>query len=131
MFPVAQHAFDLAKRWFDGERLDPDQFEDAIHDDRDTGVDICAQHAKSEPEISAWLALESALLYVAFHAYRSVGQQPTPLVSEVEEDELDTLEKCLRAISPASIDTVLRAATFLAQDGRLSFAHLKTAIGKT
>jgi len=55
--------------------------------------------------MSAWLALESALLYIAFHAYRALGQVPTPLVSEVDERALDVLYKDLRAISPAGFTT--------------------------
>src|SRR2546430_16095785 len=63
-FPVAQKAFELARRSFDGEPVDPDSFEDAIHSEDDEGVSICAMHAKVQPEISAWLALQGALLYI-------------------------------------------------------------------
>ena len=102
-FPVAKEAFELARRSFDGEPVDPDSFEDAIYSEHGEGVGVCAIHAKSQPEISAWLVLESALLYIAFHTYRALGQVPTPLVSEVDEPVLDELDKDLRVISPGEL----------------------------
>jgi hypothetical protein len=129
-FPLAQKAFELARCSFDGGPVDPDRFEEAIHNERDEGIAICAQHAKSEPEISAWLALGSALLYVAFHAYRALGQFPTPLVYDVEEDELDALDGYLKAISPGSFGTLGKAVRILERNEGLSFAQLKAAISK-
>jgi hypothetical protein len=129
-FPVAQEAFDLAKRSFDGEFVDPDRFEDAVHDERHHGIAICAIHAKSKREISAWLTIQSALLYIASHVYRAVGQLPGPQVSEVDEHILDHLDKDLRAISPAGLKVLAKAAGILERNEGLSFAQLKAAIRK-
>jgi Immunity protein Imm6 len=123
---VARTAFELIRRWHDGERFRPDQFEEAMHDERDQGLDLCAQNAESEQALSALLVLASAVLYTAFHAYRAVGECPSPLVSEVDEDELDELEKQLRALGPAAINAVMSAGKFLQRHPDASFAQLKS-----
>jgi immunity protein Imm6 of predicted polymorphic toxin system len=118
-------AFDLARRWYDGEETTPRQIEEALQNEDDEGVIPAAQAAASDRERAAWLALASALLFIAYQAYRARGEHPGPLVSEVREDELDELDRQLRALSPDLPGTLTKAAALLRQDPALSFSQLK------
>jgi hypothetical protein len=126
-FPIAQAAFDLPRRWYDGDRFSPDRFEDAICHDSARGLLLCALATQSEQEIAAWSVLASTLFYTAFHAYQATGEFPSPGVSEVEEDELDEVDKQLRLISPALINVVIKAAGVIRQHPDISFARLSRA----
>jgi immunity protein Imm6 of predicted polymorphic toxin system len=128
--PIARAAFEIVRRWYDGERFDPDHFADAIHGECNEGIDICAQEAQSEPDIFSWLVLESALLYTAFHAYRAAGEYPSPRFFDVDEHLLDELDRELRAISPGLVDKVARAAEYLKQHPDASFARLKSKLSQ-
>lgn len=113
-YPTEVSAFELGRRWYDREPMDPDQLEDALHDEEDEGVDILAQMAPSERESNAWTVLGSALGYTAYHAYLSAGQLPGALVSEVREDEvLDSLDQFARALLPNFSAVLERAAEYL------------------
>jgi hypothetical protein len=127
-FPIARAAFDLARRWYDGQRFDPELFEDAVAPESGRGVALCAVEAKSEDEEAAWGAVDCAALYTACHAFRALGKLPSPLVSEVDEDVLDELDKSLHLVSPDLIITVLKAAEYLKRDPDVSFSQLKSSI---
>lgn len=122
---VARTAFELARRWFDGARFDPDQFADALDPEFDRGTADCALEAKTQEEASAWVALDDAVAYVAFHAYRELGRLPAPEFSEVDETILDELDKALRSISPEFMETMKEAAEYLEGEPGASFAQLK------
>src|SRR5262245_27750676 len=83
-FLFAQSAVDLCRRWYDGDRFDPDLFEEAYFDEDGRGVGRGAMNARSQPELAAWGVLASAIMYIAFQAYREVGGFPSPMVSDVE-----------------------------------------------
>jgi hypothetical protein len=125
-FPVAKAAFELARRWYDRDRFPPDLFEDALWDENDKGLCLCAMAAQSEREIAAWCVVGSAVLYTAFHAYQAVGEFPSAVVLEVEEDELDEVDKQLHEISPSLINVVIKAADVVRQHPDISFAQLKS-----
>ena len=131
-FPIARAAFELVQRWYDGERFDPDQFEEAIAPEDDgRGVDVCATEATSKDAHWAWLALESALFYVAFHAYRTLDQCPGPSVAVIRDvDALDVLDDQLREILPGFMKTVSAAAKYLERQPEASFARLKAEIDR-
>jgi hypothetical protein len=126
--PFARRTFELARGWYDGKRFDLYQFEDAIAHEYDRDLTICAIEAKSKEEKSAWLALECAVLYIAFHAYQAAGEHPSPMVSEVDETVLDDLDKWLRKILPTFMSTETKAAGHLEQQPGASFAQLKSMI---
>src|SRR5215831_7240335 len=107
-FQFAGTAFDLCRRWYDGERFDTDRFEEAYADDDGGGLVCGAGNARSQSELAAWGVLASAIMYIAFQAYREVGSQPTPILSAVEEDELDELYRQMQANSPIFMDTAIR-----------------------
>jgi len=125
---VAHTVFELARRWFDGARFDADRFADALDPESGRATEICAVEAKTQEERSAWLALDSAVAYVAFHAYRELGQIPAPGFSEVDETILDELDKAMRAISPGFMKTMKKAAEYLAGEPGASFPQLKPAM---
>jgi Immunity protein Imm6 len=127
-FPAARAAFDLDRRWYDGERFDPDRFEEAHWDEEGRGVSPAAMDARSQSELAAWSVLGSANLYIAFQAYREIGSLPSPVVSEVEEDELDEIYRHMRTISPNFIDTAKRAAEIFIHGQQPSFAELKASL---
>ena len=85
-------------------------------------------NARSQSELAAWGVLASVIMYIAFQAYRATGISPTPMVSEVEEDELDELYRQMEALSPSLIETARKAARFLGQGSEPSFAQLKAAV---
>ena len=127
-YPVASTAFDLARRWFDGERFDSDLLEDSIAAPSGDGALACEIQAKSKAEKSAWLALVSSVLYTAFHAVRERGEPPSEVIAEVNETVLDEIDEFLRPISPAFMKTMERAAKYLEQEPEASFAELKFRI---
>jgi hypothetical protein len=130
-FPFAEAAFELLRRWYDGDRFPPDRFEDAICDERDKGLVSALWAAQSESEEAAWRVVGSAVLYTAFHAYQDVGEVPSPGVSEVDETELDELDKQLRLISPALINALINAADVLRQQPDMSFPRLESSLPGT
>src|SRR5262245_60486105 len=67
-FPVAQAAFDLCRRWFDGERFDSDRFDEAYYDEFGYGLAQAANNARSKSELATWAVLASAMKYVELHA---------------------------------------------------------------
>jgi hypothetical protein len=68
------------------------------------------------------------MMYIAFQAYREIGSFPTPIVSEVQEDELDEMYRHMQAISPLFIEAARRAAEILGKEREPSFAQLKTIL---
>jgi hypothetical protein len=84
--------------------------------------------ARSESELAAWRVLGSANLYIAFQACREIGSLPPPVVSEVDEDELDEIYENMQTISPIFIDTARRAAEIFAHGRQPSFAELKASL---
>ncbi len=129
-FLFARSAFDLCRRWYDGERFDPDRFEEAYFDEDGRGLGRGAMDARSQSELAAWCVLASAIMYIAFQAYREIGSSPSPIVSEVEEDELDELYRHMQTISPVFIETARRAAKILGHGSQPSFAQLKAILSK-
>jgi hypothetical protein len=126
--PVAAAAVDLCRRWYDGERFDPDRFEEAYADEDGGGVVRGAMNARSQSELAAWSLLASALMYTSFQAYREIGSFPTPIVSEVQDDELDEMYRHMQTISPLFIEAARRAAKILGEGREPSFAQLKAIL---
>src|SRR5689334_10836896 len=129
-FEFARSAFDLCRRWYEGERFDPERFEEAYYDENGQGLGRGAMNARSQSELAAWGVLASAVMYVAFQACREIGQFPTPTISEVEEDELDEMYRHMETISPLFIETARRAAKVLERGNDPSFAQLKAALSR-
>lgn len=100
--PVAAAAVDLCRRWYDGKRFDPARFEEAYADEDGGGIVRGGMNARSQSELAAWSVLASAMMYIAFQASREIGSFSTPIVSEVQEDELDEMYQHMQAISPYS-----------------------------
>ncbi len=125
---VARDACELIRKWHDGEWFQLDQFEDVVTRERPEGISLCLLDARSEKEKSAWLVLASAVLYTAFQAYHLAGRSASPLVDEVEEDELDDIDRPLRALSLAYPSMLARAAGALRRDPNLSFAQLQSVL---
>ena len=91
---------------------------------------MCSLEAKAQDETSAWLALDSAVAYVAFHANRELGRLPAAELSEVDETVLDELDNTMRAISPEFMKTMKTAADYLQREKRASFAQLNGVIAQ-
>ncbi len=127
-FPVAVAAVDLCRRWYDGERFDPARFEEAYVDEDGGGIVGGGINARSQSELAAWSVLASAIMYIAFQASREIGSFSTPIVSEVQEDELDEMYRHMQALSPLFIETARRAAKALGQGPEPSFAQLKAIL---
>ena len=116
-FPVARSAFDLCRRWYDGERFDPDRFDEAYYDEHDRGLSRSAMKARSQSELAAWSVLASAMMYIALQAYRETGSIPTSMVANLgEEGELDEMYRQMQATSPTLIEAARSAAKFLGQE---------------
>lgn len=126
--PVAAAAVDLCRRWYDGERFDPDRFEESYADEDGGGVVRGAMNARSQSELAAWSVVASAMMYIAFQAYREIGGFPTPIVSEVQEDELDEIYRHMQTISPLFNEAARRVAKILGLGRETSFAQLKAIL---
>jgi hypothetical protein len=85
-------------------------------------------NARSQSELAAWGVLASAVMYIAYQAYRELGRDPAPMVSEMEEDELNEVYRHMQTISPLFIETARRAAIVLGRGREPSFAQLKAAL---
>jgi hypothetical protein len=129
-FPIARSAFELCRRWYDGERLDPARLADAYADEDGGGVVRGAMDARSQLELAAWGVLASALMYIVFQAHHEPGSSPTANVLQSEEDELDEMYRHMQAISPSFIETARRAARFLEQGKEPSFSQLKAILSR-
>jgi hypothetical protein len=127
-FPIAHSAFELARRWYDKDRISPTQIEDALAHEYNKGVVDCELAARSEPELSAWLVIEDTLLYTAFHATKEAGEHPSSLISNVEENIFDDFEGHMRGLSPMTVDFLFQAADLLSHCPHASFAQLKSMI---
>ena len=128
--PVARAAFDLCRRWYDGERFDPDRFEEAYGDEDGGGLAGGAMNARSHSEPAAWNILASAVMYIAFQAYRELGRRPAPMLSEMEADELNQIYRHMQTVSPLFIETARRAAKILGQGSEPPFAQLKAILSR-
>jgi hypothetical protein len=125
---VARVAFDLCRRWHDGERFDPDRFEEAYADEDGGGLAGGAMNARSQSELTAWNVLASAVMYIAFQAYRELGRYPASMISEMEADELNQMYRHMQTISPMFIETARTAAKILGHGREPSFAQLKAIL---
>jgi hypothetical protein len=85
-------------------------------------------NARSQSELAAWGVLASAVMYFAFQAYREIGNSPSPMVSEVEDDELDEMYRHMEVLSPSLIETARKAAKILEKSQAPSFARLKAVL---
>jgi hypothetical protein len=126
-YPLAESAVELARRWYDGERFDPDIFDDVMMGEPDRSLVDCEIEAKSLIDRSAWMILEGTVAYTAFEACREVGATPSEPICEVDETIFDVIESDLHVLSPTALDTVLRAVEPLKRNPDLSFAQLKAA----
>jgi len=61
-FAFARAAFELCRQWYDGERFDPDRFEEAYADENGGGVLRGAINARSPLELAAWGVLAGAIM---------------------------------------------------------------------
>ena len=127
-FPYGRAGLALARRWYDGETIDPCLMEEALHSEEDEGIDLCEQEAKSERERAAWHALATALAYIAFHAYKAIGRLPGSLICEVNEHELDELSDQLVALSPNVMKRLAEAADLLRSNPSMSYGQLRSMI---
>jgi hypothetical protein len=127
-FPIAQSAFDLARRWYDNDRISSDQIEDSLIPEYNKGVTDYEVAAQSQPELSAWLVLEDMLLYTAFHATKQAGEHPSSLIANVEENIFDDFESHMRTLSPKGIGFLFQAADLLNDHPQASYADLKSKI---
>jgi len=125
--PEAASAFDLARRWFDGEAILPDQIQDTLHGEY-SGLSLTLVSVHEKQEQAGLLTLGSALLYTAYHAFRRTGGTPNASVNEVDERELDEIDKSLQIIAPAAMDRLRAAAQYLEKHPNVSFRDLKAGI---
>jgi hypothetical protein len=72
-FPIARSAFDLCRRWYDGERLDPARLADAYADEDGGGVVHGAIEARSQLELAAWGASQARSCILHFKRTVSPG----------------------------------------------------------
>jgi Immunity protein Imm6 len=128
---VAAAAFELCRRWFDGERFDPERIEEANANEDGGGLVRASMNARSQSELAAWGVLSSATMYVAFQAYREVGSLPPPMASQLAEDELDEMCRQMETLSPSLIETARKAAEFLGQGHEPSFDQLKARLSRS
>jgi hypothetical protein len=128
--PAARAAFDLCRRWYDGERFDPDRFEEAYADEDGGGLAGEAMNARSQSELTAWNVLASAVMYIAFQAYRELGRYPAPMLSDMEADELNQIYRHMQTVSPVFIETARKAEKILEQGREPSFAQLKAILSR-
>lgn len=109
----ADAAIAAMKRWVGGENLSGRIFSDLVYDDDGEGVALHTmkgEHTSATPE---WTALSTAVMYVAWHAYRSAREQMPEDVAEVREDTLSDLDAQWRATTAFDPDLLPRIADIL------------------
>lgn len=129
-YPLAQHAFELTRRWFDGERFNPDRFEDALQDEDNEGIGKFEHVAPTKEARAAWTLLGDAVAYTAFLAYQTTGQHPSPGICDVDESCLDDFDRSIRAVSPQFVNVIAEAAEYLREEPEASFVQLKTKLSR-
>jgi len=107
---AARASIALARRSLSNE-ASPADVEDSLQNEADEGILLNEQSAKSAVERSAWLAIASAIGYVAWLGYKEHGEMAGPLVSEIREDELDRLADNLRNVPGVDWDSIARSAS--------------------
>jgi hypothetical protein len=93
----ARLALELARRMLAGD-APAYAVEDTLQNEEDEGILIREQETGDRTEKAAWLSVASALAYAARVGYQREGELPGPLVSEVRDDEVASLEEHLRQI---------------------------------
>ena len=129
-YPLARHAFELTRRWFDGERFSPDLFEDTLEDEDHEGITKCASVAATKDARSAWTLLSNAVSYTAFLAYKMVGSHPSPGISDVNEWCLGIFDRSIRSVSPQFMNVIAEATEYLREEPAASFAQLRTKLSR-
>jgi hypothetical protein len=123
----AASAFDVARRWFDGEAVSTDQIQDTLYGE-DSGLSLTLVYVDEKQEEAALLTLASALLYTAHHAYLRAGGTFNASVNEVDERELDEIDRSLWIIAPTAASRLQTAAQYLRTHPDASFRDLKAGI---
>ncbi len=72
---VAASGLDLARRWFDGDAVDPEQIQDALYDE-ESGIALVITFVEEKQEKAALITLACVLLYTAYHAFQRTGGTP-------------------------------------------------------
>lgn len=106
---AARASIALARRSLSNE-ASPSEVEDSLQNEADEGILLNEQSAKSAVERSAWLAIASAIGYVAWLGYKEHGEMAGPLVSEIREDELDRLADSLSKVPGVNWDNIVRSS---------------------
>jgi hypothetical protein len=99
---AATAAIDAMKRWVRGERVSGRKMSDLVYNEDNGAAEGIALHTMIGAETDAtpaWLALTTAVMYVAWHVYRSTSETMPGDVAEVDEDTLDMLDEYWRATS--------------------------------
>jgi hypothetical protein len=88
---LAQQAVAEAERWLATGNVSAQALTDLLMDEREQGLLLCEQQCTDAARRRAWIALESAIAYVAWQAWHAEGRVPAALVSEVGDDTLELL----------------------------------------
>jgi hypothetical protein len=82
----ARRALDEAARWAAGEKVAADALVDYLMNEREQGVLLFEDRCPDDACRRAWMPVQTALAYAAWHARRAEGGAPDSLLSEVSED---------------------------------------------
>ena len=94
----ADAAIALTMQWADGGPATGRQFSNRVYDEKERGVLRRLTDAEDGSAGEAlWNALTTAILYVAWLAYRETGERMPEDVCEVDETALDLLDEQWRA----------------------------------
>lgn len=91
----AEAALAAIRAWGDGEHLTGRGVSDLIYSDAERGTLRRLSEAAGKPSESAWNALTTAAMYVAWLVYRDTGEPMPGDVSEVDGETLDLLDRQL------------------------------------
>jgi Immunity protein Imm6 len=109
---LAQRALSEAGRWVAGAPVSAAQLTDFLMDEREQGLLLFSQRCDDPARRLAWMVLETAIAYAAWQAWRTQGELPAALVSEVDDDTLGLL--CQQAadagVPQATIDALRQRA---------------------
>jgi hypothetical protein len=128
---LAREALNSALNWHQGKPVDLARWEDVLEAE-ETSLAFASgrAEARSKEEYLAWVLLGNAIDYVAYRAFVAENRIPQTSLDNIDDRQLDTVDRDLRALDPSAMTLMTRAAAYLKQHPDIHLAQLKAQMLK-